>query len=44
HDGHTGFARGTYRSKPWLIRIAGQVQARANMYQTQLATCRQARR
>ncbi|WP_293575424.1 lytic transglycosylase [Phaeobacter sp.] len=44
HEGHTGFARGSYRSKPWLIRVAGQVQARANLYQTQLATCRRARR
>ncbi|AHD11109.1 transglycosylase SLT domain-containing protein [Phaeobacter gallaeciensis] len=44
HDGHTGYARGTYRSKPWLLRVAGKVQARAEMYQTQLATCRRARR
>ncbi len=44
HDGHTGFARGTYRSKPWLVRIANEVGARAVTYQGQLRTCRAARR
>ncbi len=39
HDGRAGFARGTYRSKPWLMRIAGEVAARAEMYQRQLARC-----
>ncbi|MGR3622043.1 transglycosylase SLT domain-containing protein [Pseudophaeobacter sp.] len=43
HDGHTGFARGTYRSKPWLLRVASKVEARSQMYQAQLATCRRAR-
>ena len=22
HDGHTGYARGTYRQKAWLMRVA----------------------
>lgn len=39
HDGHTGFARGTYRKKAWLLRVAGEVEARAIMYQDQLRTC-----
>lgn len=39
HDGHSGYARGSYRSKPWLRRVAGQVEARAIMYQSQLRTC-----
>ncbi|WGH77505.1 transglycosylase SLT domain-containing protein [Jannaschia ovalis] len=39
HDGRTGFRRGTYRSKPWLMRISGQIEARAAMYQQQLARC-----
>ncbi|MCD9147303.1 transglycosylase SLT domain-containing protein [Pseudophaeobacter flagellatus] len=43
HDGQTGYARGTYKSKPWLMRVASQVEARSQMYQTQLATCRRAR-
>ena len=44
HDGHTGYARGSYRKKSWLLRVAGQVHSRANMYQGQLAKCRRARR
>lgn len=40
HDGRTGFNRGTYRSKPWLMRIAGEVADRAVMYDAQLRTCR----
>lgn len=40
HQGHTGFKRGSYRSKTWLVDIAAKVQARADMYQAQLATCR----
>lgn len=39
HDGRTGYRRGSYRSKPWLIRIAGELEARAAMYQTQLIAC-----
>ena len=40
HDGRTGWRRGSYRSKPWLIRIAGEVRDRAVMYDAQLRTCR----
>ncbi|MGJ8622744.1 MAG: lytic transglycosylase [Yoonia sp.] len=40
HDGRTGFLRGTWRSKSWLIRIAGEVEARAIMYDQQLRACR----
>ncbi len=40
HEGHTGFARGTYNSKAWLMRIAGEVGARADVYQGQLLSCR----
>ncbi len=43
HEGQTGFARGSYLQKSWLIRVADQVQSRANMYQTQLSTCRRVR-
>jgi hypothetical protein len=39
HDGHTGYARGTYRNKAWLLRTANDVEARAIMYQNQLRTC-----
>lgn len=39
HDGRTGYARGSYKRKPWLIRIAGEVSSRANLYQNQLVSC-----
>ena len=40
HEGRTGYARGTYRRKSWLMRVSGEVQDRANMYERQLARCR----
>ncbi len=40
HEGRSGFARGSYNSKSWLVRVAGQVDARSKMYATQLDTCK----
>lgn len=40
HDGRTGFLRGTWKSKSWLIRIADEVAARAVLYDAQLRACR----
>ncbi len=40
HDGRSGFMRGTWRSKSWLVRIAGEVEGRAVMYDQQLRSCR----
>ncbi len=40
HEGRGGYARGTYRRKPWLLRIASQVDDRAETYRQQLAGCR----
>lgn len=40
HEGHTGFSRGTYNRKAWLLRISGEVDARAGAYRVQLAKCR----
>ncbi len=40
HEGRGGYARGTYRRKPWLLRIADQVDDRAETYRQQLAGCR----
>lgn len=40
HEGQTGFARGTHRSKSWLVRVASNVEARSLTYEGQLATCR----
>ena len=39
HEGHGGFRRGSYRSKPWLMDVARKVQRRATSYQTQLQGC-----
>lgn len=39
HDGRTGFLRGTYKRKPWLLRIADQVASRAVTYDAQLKSC-----
>ncbi len=39
HEGHSGFARQTYRRKSWLMRIAGTVEARSDMYEAQLQSC-----
>jgi hypothetical protein len=39
HEGRTGFARGTYNSKPWLLRVADRVEDRARMYEAQLRVC-----
>ncbi|NIZ12962.1 lytic transglycosylase [Phaeobacter sp. HF9A] len=43
HEGHTGYARGSYRSKAWLLRVANKVEARSNAYKAQLEGCRRFR-
>lgn len=40
HEGRTGFARGSYKSKTWLMRIASEVGARSETYRQQLTSCR----
>ncbi len=42
HEGHTGYARGSYNRKSWLLRIADEVDSRADVYAGQLASCRRA--
>ena len=42
HDGRNGYRRGTYRKKPWLLRVSQRVAERAAMYQRQLVACRKA--
>ncbi|WP_425044409.1 lytic transglycosylase [Primorskyibacter sp. S87] len=39
HEGHAGYARGSYRSKSWLVRVADSVAARAATYDRQLSSC-----
>jgi hypothetical protein len=40
HEGHAGFARGSYNEKAWLVRVADGVATRAAMYDAQLRACR----
>ena len=40
HDGHTGYARGTWRKKAWLVDVSQRVASRAVMYEAQLRNCR----
>ena len=39
HEGRAGYARGSYNSKAWLVRVAGEVDRRADMYAVQLRSC-----
>ncbi len=39
HEGHGGYKRKTWRKKPWLIKVARKVDARAKIYRAQLARC-----
>lgn len=40
HEGWTGYTRGTYRSKPWLMSVAQKVKYRSITYQQQLNGCK----
>ncbi len=39
HEGKAGYARGTHHKKAWLPPVARDVQAWADRYEAQLATC-----
>ena len=39
HEGRSGYARGSYRGKNWLMDIADELQGRAYMYHSQLQSC-----
>ena len=39
HEGRSGYARGSYDDKQWLVRIAGEIADRAVMYDAQLRSC-----
>ncbi len=39
HEGRTGFKRGSYNGKPWLLRIADDVAVRSQTYRAQLNSC-----
>ncbi|MEL7462536.1 MAG: transglycosylase SLT domain-containing protein [Pseudomonadota bacterium] len=40
HEGHTGFKRGSWKSKGWLKNAASKVQRQAKRYEDQLRGCR----
>jgi hypothetical protein len=40
HEGRTGYARGSYNGKPWLLAVSQKVADRAELYRAQLAGCR----
>jgi len=42
HEGHTGYARGSYNVKSWLLRVSGEVGDRSALYERQLRACRRA--
>jgi len=39
HEGRTGYRRGSYNSKGWLLRVSDEVADRALVYQLQLQSC-----
>lgn len=39
HEGRTGYARGSYKRKGWLMSVSQNVATRASMYQVQLELC-----
>jgi hypothetical protein len=43
HEGRTGYRRGSYNAKAWLLRVSSQVGERAVIYEQQLKGCRAAR-
>ena len=40
HDGRGGYKRGTYRRKPWLMKVARKVEQQSKTYGWQLKQCR----
>jgi len=39
HEGHGGYAKKTYAQKPWLMKVARNVDKNASRYSQQLASC-----
>ena len=39
HEGQGGFAKGTHQGKPWLMKVAKKVDARAKTFDQQLKGC-----
>ena len=39
HEGAGGYLKGTYKSKRWLVDVAGNVAQQAARYEAQIAKC-----
>ena len=39
HEGRTGFAKGSYNAKSWLLDVAHKVENRSQTYALQLRAC-----
>ena len=39
HEGRTGYRRGSYNNKAWLLRVSNEVAERAVVYDAQLTAC-----
>ncbi len=39
HEGRTGYSRGSFRRKGWLMKVSREVADRAVLYDTQLRSC-----
>ena len=39
HEGRTGYRRGSYRAKGWLLKVSSDVASRAITYDAQLRSC-----
>jgi hypothetical protein len=39
HEGHRGYRERSHHNKPWLLEVAGKVEAYAQRYREQLAKC-----
>ena len=39
HEGRTGYRRGSYKSKRWLVKVANRLEDRAIRYRGQLKRC-----
>lgn len=41
HEGRGGYSRGSYKKKPWLIKVANKVKNKAAMFNQQLKSCKE---
>lgn len=41
HEGQGGYRRGSYKAKPWLLKVSRKVEARAKRYSEQFWGCKE---